>query len=590
MLDTRKDGGSNLRKDYYNLNEKVRVAIYARVSTEHEAQISALENQIQYYEGVLKEHPNWILEERYIDKGISGTSILKRDAFMQMIRDAHDGKFDLIITREVSRFARNTADALVQVRELINKDVAVFFIEDGIFASLFSHDEWEVKLGLMGTLAQNESKKISSRVKAGQKISFENGVFYGNGNILGYDRVGKDMVINKEQAETVRRIFDLYLRGNGIRKIQFILEQEERKTATGLTRWSAQVIAKVLKNSFYCGIIVYRKQFVPDYLIQKKVNNHGQVEKITVKGTHEPIITEEEFEQVQKLMQGKIRTTKDGKKVGHGIPHDIFCRKIVCDCGCTFNKRRGYTTKNNEQRYLYQCYSQLRSGTVTTRKKKGLDTSNCCDSMTLPNWKLEVTADWLFRRFFDNKQFIYERTMELLEEALNASSSVSDVTDEIKEYEKKIDSLNEKYSRIVDLYFEGNVSKDIYLSKKNQIEETIEKYENTIDTLKERLVQVQDENNVLERKKAIADFLLVKAFKEDAPIPEELIEYYVESIQVDNEKMTWILRIPDGTDFDNVLNVQSKKKEKNNKVTPHKNYECCTSQDRLRSTTNKIYS
>lgn len=575
-----------MRKDYFDTNTTIRVAIYARVSTEHEAQISALENQIQYYYDILKNHPNWILEEQYIDRGITGTSILKRNAFVQMIKDAHDDKFDLIITREVSRFARNTADTLVQVRELVNKGVAIYFIEEGIFASLFSKDDWEMKLSLLATFAQNESRKISLRVKAGQKVSFENGVAYGNGNILGYDRVGKDMVINKEQAETVRRIFDLYLTGYGFRKIQFILEEEGRKTSTGLTKWSSQVIGKILKNPFYCGTIVYRKQFVPDYLIQKKVNNHGEVEQITVKGTHEPIITEEEFEQVQRLMQGKTRTTKDGKKVGHGIPQDVYCRKLICSCGRTFNKRRGYVTKKNEQRYLYQCYHQLRHGTVKTRTKKGLDISDCCDSISLPNWKLEITADWLFRRFFDNKQLIYERTMEMLEEALNVSTSVNDVTDEINECEKKITTLNNKYSAFVDLFVEGNIPKDIYLSKTKQIEETIETHKATVKALKERLVQVQDENNVLERKRAIADFLSVKAFKEDAPIPEELIQYYVESIQIDNEKMTWVLRIPDGTDFDNVLNVQSKKKEKNNKVTPHNNYECCTSQDRLQLTTN----
>lgn len=173
--------------------------------------------------------------DRYIDEGITGTSIHKRESFMRMLQDAKEKKFDLIITREVSRFARNTVDTLQQTRTLKTYGVEVWFTEDNIWT--MNDEDGELRLSIMATLAQNESKKISQRVKAGQMISFKNGVLYGNGNILGYDRVVDKLVVNKEQAETVKRIFELYLAGNGVRKIQDIMEQEGRKTATGLTRW-----------------------------------------------------------------------------------------------------------------------------------------------------------------------------------------------------------------------------------------------------------------------------------------------------------------------------------------------------------------
>ena len=174
------------------------VAIYARVSTEHESQLSALENQIQYYDNILKEHPDWNLYGRYIDEGITGTSKLKRKNFMKMLEDAKNGCFDLIITREVSRFARNTVDTLQETRNLKKMGVEVYFSEDNIWT--FNDEDGELKLTLMATLAQNESKKVSQRVKAGQKISFQNGVFYGNGNILGYDYDPntKEVTVNKE--------------------------------------------------------------------------------------------------------------------------------------------------------------------------------------------------------------------------------------------------------------------------------------------------------------------------------------------------------------------------------------------------------
>lgn len=186
---------------------------------------------------------------------------------MRMISDAERGKFDLILTREVSRFARNTVDTLQYTRSLKAKGVEVYFINDNI--KTFDGDG-ELRLTIMATLAQDESRKTSIRVKAGQQTSMENGVYYGNGSILGYDRVGKKMVINPEQAKTVRMIYDWYLAGEGIRSIQFKLEQSGRLTAMGKTTWHMTNISKILKNTFYCGIITYHKQWTPDYLEQKK--------------------------------------------------------------------------------------------------------------------------------------------------------------------------------------------------------------------------------------------------------------------------------------------------------------------------------
>ena len=183
------------------------------------------------------------------------------------------GKFDLIVTREVSRFARNTVDTLQQTRLLKQHGVEVYFSEDNIWT--MNDEDGELKFTIMATLAQNESKKTSMRVKAGQAVSFENGVIYGNGNILGYDRVNNTVVVNQEQTKTVRMIYDLYIEGKGLRKIQYELEQRGRLTSTGKRVWDVSNISRIKKNSFYCGNIAYRKQYVPDYLEQKKISNYG---------------------------------------------------------------------------------------------------------------------------------------------------------------------------------------------------------------------------------------------------------------------------------------------------------------------------
>ena len=215
-------------------NRERTVVFYGRVSTEHEAQLSALENQMQWYSDQAKYHPNWNVIDKYIDEGITGTQAKKRPSFLRMIEDAKSGKFDLIVTREVCRFARNTVDTLNFTRELKNIGVEVLFVDDNIWTM---DGDGELRLSLMATLAQEESRKVSERVKAGQKISRENKMLYGSGNILGYDRkAGESYTINPEQAETVRMIFDLYEQGLGGAKIAKVLTERGRKNTSGLVR------------------------------------------------------------------------------------------------------------------------------------------------------------------------------------------------------------------------------------------------------------------------------------------------------------------------------------------------------------------
>lgn len=215
----------------YGLNsdfQKRDVAIYARVSTEHEAQFLTLGNQSDWYKPILTARPDRALTAQYFDEGIMGTSAEKRPHFMQMIEDARQWKFNMIITREVPCFAQNTVDTLQYTRLLKEYGVEAFFISDNI--KTFDGDG-ELRLTIMAMLAQDESRKMPIRVKAGQQTSMQNGVFYGNGNIHGYDRVGKERVINPEQAKTVRMIYDMYLSGMRAIAIQCDLEKAGRLTA-----------------------------------------------------------------------------------------------------------------------------------------------------------------------------------------------------------------------------------------------------------------------------------------------------------------------------------------------------------------------
>lgn len=211
---------------------------------------------------------------------------------------------------------------------------------------------------------------------------------------MGYDKEpnhGK-YIINEEKAKTVRMIYDMYLEGMGLRAIQFELEKRGRLTATGLTKWLCTAISRTLKNSFYCGIVQYRKQYVPDYLEQKKINNNGAVDYVIVKGKHEPIVTEEEYNEVMKRINSRTTKTTNNKIIGRRCSEDVWCRKMICCCGHKFNRVNWHnSTKEGElPQYAYQCYPFLRTGTVSSRLKKGLSIEGVCDVPMFPRWKLAV--------------------------------------------------------------------------------------------------------------------------------------------------------------------------------------------------------
>ena len=515
------------------------VAVYARVSTEHEAQLSALENQVQYYNNILAMHPEWKLYKYYIDEGITGTSVKKRKNFLKMMDDAVEGKFDLIITREVSRFARNTVDTLQQTRILKKNRVEVYFTEDNIWT--MNDEDGELRLTIMATLAQNESKKTSIRVKAGQAVSFQNGVPYGNGNILGYERDGKGFVINPEQARTVRMIYDLYLSGYGMRKIQFELEKQGRLTAMGLTSWSCSCISRILNNPFYCGTIIYRKQYVPDYLEQKKINNYDYVDKVVVEGNHEPIITKEEFERVQEMLKEKTASRNNKGARGKHTANDVWCKKLKCVCGSSFN-RRVWHRVNGVPQYAYQCYHQIKTGTIATRQKKGLSVEGVCEVPMIPGWKLEVMADVIFQKFWTDREGVIKIANDMLEKHIGDDRD-ADFSDEIAELQGEIEKCKRKYDNLVEMRMSDEITKEIFLDKKQYIETRLETLQRQLSNYKIE-EEVSDED--LERKLKVLKYGLEQDFSFSThSIPETIIDAFVEEIVACKDCFIWKLCFTD---------------------------------------------
>ena len=534
---------------------KRKVAIYARVSTDHLEQQSSLLNQIDYYDEIIKRHPDWELVDRYIDEGITGTSVKKRVRFLQMIKDAEIGKFDLLVTREVSRFARNIVDTLQQTRYLKKLGVEVYFTDDNIWT--FNDEDGELRLSIMATLAQNESKKISQRVKAGQLITFNKGVFYGNGNILGYDRDGKNMVINQLQAQTVKFIYDLYLKGNGTRIIQYELEKRGMLTATGKKNWDPATITRILQNPFYKGVIVYRKSYIEDYLEQKTKINHGEVEKIIVKGNHEPIISEEDFDQVQKLFKEHTTKNKGYSTTSGKLPTTIWGKKLECQCGSTMNKSTWHKHADGKRTWCYQCYSQKRTGSYRNRLKHGLDVDNICKVKIIPEWKLNLIAYFIFDKLWIEKEEIIELANKLIDESIqNVEDFNNPYEMNIKVKKEMLEANNIKRKKLLDRLLEGKIDEQLYDDQNKDYIEIQMTLTKQIDELQKeiKIPYKTLEEKVKDLKKVIRDkFNYKKGY-----LSEELIDTFIDKVIVYEDHFNFYLNLVTNIDDSS---LDSRKKE-----------------------------
>ena len=525
-----------------------RVVFYARVSTEHEAQLNALENQIDWYKPIMDAHPEWHLVGQYIDEGITGTSAEKREAFMQMIADAKEHKFDLIITREVSRFARNTVDTLQYTRELRRIGVEVYFLNDNI--RTFDGDG-ELRLTIMATLAQDESRKTSIRVKSGQQTSMDKGVVYGNGNILGYKRVGKEMVIDPEQAKTVRLIYDLYLAGYGLSQIKFELEARGYKTSTGKQHWAPTVIGNVLKNTFYHGIMTYHKEYVPDYLTQKRAKNHGELTLTHTPGTHETIVTKEEYDKVQAIMMERqklitSRITKNKRMTGKTPAKFVWGKLLICSCGQHFN-RHHYSGRGTQiEKFAYTCYKKKNDGSAKKRKRLGIDDRDACLSPTLPEIKLQMVATYILEHYTkQHKKEILALAKSIIEAHINDTKNIDDNSALIKSLNDELQRLERKLNTLIEMRSEGEISKELFKTKAEEIEVRENEIKAKLLTLIPASTTPTTED--YSKKLELLGLLLERYadFSVPSEIPEQVIEAFIQKIVVYPEYTDWYLRICD---------------------------------------------
>ncbi len=331
---------------------KRKVAGYARVSTGDEDQKNSYEAQVDYYTNYIKSRDDWEFVSVYTDQGITGTSTAHRTGFNQMVEDALAGKITLIITKSVSRFARNTVDSLSTIRKLKDKGCEVFFEEQNIWTF---DSRGELLISIMSSLAQEESRSISQNVTWGWRKRCADGkVAVPYGRFMGYDK-GEDgnLEINEDQAKVIRRIYALFLQGMTPYGIAKKLTEDGIKTPGGKDKWGASVVKSILTNEKFKGDALLQKTFTVDYLTKKKKVNEGEVPQFYVEGNHDAIIDPVIFDQVQTEM---ARRGKD-----HSGAH-IFSSKIRCaECGSWYGSKVWHSN-DKYRRVVWQCNHKFAGG------------------------------------------------------------------------------------------------------------------------------------------------------------------------------------------------------------------------------------
>lgn len=465
-----------------NVNKTLKVVAYCRVSTDKDDQINSLESQKKYFTEYINRNSNWELVKVYADEGVTGTSTKKRHAFNEMIDDAFENKFNMIITKEISRFARNTLDSIYYTRKLKELGIGVIFLNDNI--NTLDSDA-ELRLTIMSSIAQEESRKTSERVQWGQKRSMEQGVVFGR-DMLGYDVRNGKMNINEQGAETVRLIFHKFVNENkGTHVIANELKAEGVPTSKYMKQWSNIVVLRILKNEKYCGDLIQRKTYTPSYLNHQKKYNKGEVKFIVIRNHHEAIIDRDMFEKAQMELERRALTEKEKSKYSNRY---CLSGKIKCGkCGKAYISR----TKPRKDGSIYRawrCSNNAKNGS-TIKEDDGQLVG--CDNASVneEDLKLILLEDFKSKNINKNKMIIK------LTNVLNYVLNIDDEKSQNEKAKNKIDNLKTKENNLIELFLNMDIGKDRFTELYTKFDDEIKSIENKMTDIKSN----KNKSNTLEK-------------------------------------------------------------------------------------------
>lgn len=457
-------------KTIYDL--PLRVTYYARVSTDKDEQLHSLSAQVRYYTEFIQRSPQWIYVEGYIDEGISGTSVGKRENFLRMIKDAQAGHFDFIVTKEISRFSRNTLDSIQYTQELLRCGVGVLFESDNINTLM---PDAELRLTIMSSIAQDEVRKISERVKFGFKRAIENGVVLGNDRIWGYEKQDGRLVIKEDEAEIVRTIFNLYANERmGIRTIANYLTSQGYKNTRG-NDFSFSTIRGILCNPKYKGWYCGRKTSKIDYKL-KTIKYFPEEDWVMYKDEENvpAIVSEELWDKANLILSKRSAKQSAEDKTGYQNRYP-YSGKIICGVHKLPYYRSLYRYKSGNKE-IWQCQEYSRKG------KEG------CSSPVLYTTELDEILRQVLEELSINRTEIVHELIQLYQSIGSGSRTEEDIA----RCRVEIDSILKRKDKLLDLSIDGRISDEEFSQRNDRFNEEIERLRSRLGELEEEKLRNQD--------------------------------------------------------------------------------------------------
>lgn len=467
------------------VEKKKRVAAYCRVSTDNEDQANSFESQCTFFRKYIERNPDWELDEVFADEGISGTNTKKRKEFNRMIACAQNGDFDLIITKEISRFARNTLDSIYYTRELKKHGVGVIFMNDNI--NTLDGDA-ELRLAIMSSIAQEESRKTSERVKWGQQRQMEKGVVFGR-SMLGYDVKNGKMYINEDGANVVRLIFQKFVNeGKGIHVIARELQEEGIKPMR-VREWQNSVILRVIRNEKYCGDLVQKKTYTPDFLSHKKEYNRGQEKFVIIKNHHEAIISRELFDKANRILDEKSFSQQGKAKYSNRYP---FSGKIKCGlCGSSYVAR--YKTRKDGSRYkAWRCNEAVKQGTPHINKDGN---QVGCTGLSIRNEDITHIMYLVTKSLKYNKKTITNNLFVIIKSII----AMDTANTEVEKLKGQVSTIENKRTKLIDIYMSGDITKEEFTDARSKCDVEIAKLQSAINSIDKKSSNIKQEQEFVQK-------------------------------------------------------------------------------------------
>lgn len=490
----------------------LRVAYYARVSTDFMEQLNSLENQKKYFTEYIGDMPNWEFAGGYIDEGISGVTTKKREKFNEMIDDALSGQFDLIVTKEVSRFARNTLDSIQYTRKLLSNGVAVYFQNDNI--NTLDEDS-EFRLTIMASMAQDESRKISSRVRWGHHQAIKNGVVLGNSNIFGYRKANKRLYIDEEQAPIVRELFELYATGKySMKNLETYFYNKGVRNTRG-NKFSHTTMANIIKNPKYMGYYVGNKVQVVD-MFTKKQRFLPQEEWVIYKdesGEVVPaIVSEELWERANEVL--KLRSLDVIQKQNKTNHNNLLTGKLICaHCGQPFY-RKDTVSRKGTSNSAWRCSGKIKNG------------KDSCPAMTIYEKEIVPILLDVFKSAQQNIEELSKLIMRLTEDLLNTNEGAN----RINALNKNIANEQKKKQKLLQLNIDGQFPDSEFVRMTAECDEEIKRFQEEIEAITDQLSGRKDISKQLSQIRSILT-LAEESLSEDE-LDRSFVDRFIKQILV----------------------------------------------------------